>query len=451
MPTKNDPNALVAVVWSETGEKVKLPRRLLSNGSKQAQLRHLIATGQVADPAAPPLPEMQEPKEVMQAVVDDAATKALERRLAALESRPAAELPSDAALAEWSRQAQRVALSHQELNALTEATVNTCEAAAQGAEQRLADLDGQQQAMLSSVSEAVSEGQEAVASAVQSLEQRGAEALSDIEQQALTSAQEIARRQRGPQGLAGSGTTVCPEDPSEVSNFGERWFGRALVPGDAALQTTENGLIAHRYVGDRWVKSAELLPKVVTATGPSILDRSVKNSNSIQIVQPGGGGGGGGLEKFLISTLGQGSYADLASNANWASAGYDSRAGELWIEVLNPATGLSGVVACVFDVGLNATETRLTEFALTGRLFEGAVPPDVDLDVIRGGIPPIPPSVTAVTNIGTAHTIVRVRVGANVGGSANYIIRGGIVWLQQAQGIAIPNDQNGPRPNWTWG
>jgi len=448
MPTKLDPNELVSVVWSDSGQKVSMPRRLLSNGSKAAQERHLIATGQLN--SQDPLPEMDSPAEIQQAVVDAAALQQVERRLQSLEQAPAPALPSDSALASWAAQAARVSLSHQEMAALADQTVATCDAAAKGAEERLSQLDETQQAMINTVSEAVSEAQEGVASAVQSLQQQGAATLSDIEQQALTSAQEIARRQRGPQGLAGSGVTVATEDPSEVSNFGERWFGRALVPGDAALQTTENGLIVHRYVGDRWLKSAELLPKVVTATGPSILDNSTKVNAPITIVRPGSGGGGG-LEKFLISTLGQGSYADLASNANWASAGYDSRSGELWIEVLDPATGLSGVVACVFDVGINATETRLTEFALIGRLFEGAVAPDVDLDVIRGGIPPIPPGVTGITNIGTAHTIVRVRVGGNIGGSVNYIIRGGIVWLQQAQGIAIPNDQSGPRPNWTWG
>ena len=255
----------------------------------------------------------------------------------------------------------------------------------------------------------------------------------------------------GNTGMAGAATTVVDRLPKGKGvDFTRPFLGRDAVVGDICIDATTDMRYGWRWDGQGWERGPAMVSLQVRDVRVNSLDAAPRVNSPQTVIRPGSGSGGG-LEKFLISTLGQGSYADLASNANWASAGYDSRAGELWIEVSDPATGLSGVVACVFDVGNNASETRLTEFALTGRLFEGAVPPDVDLDVIRGGIPPIPPSVTAVTNIGTAHTFVRVRVGANVGGSANYIIRGGIVWLQQAQGIAIPNDQSGPRPNWTWG
>ena len=314
------------------------------------------------------------------------------------------------------------------------------------AEAKLAELEGQVGQTAEAVGQLLADG-------AQRLDQTSAEMLArttaaiskriaGLEAQAAS-----LRGPAGPRGRVGQGLIAGAGRRPEKRPDGSEWS-----PGDSWLDTKAEGFqLQYLDAAGQWSKPARLVPapKLINAT-QNVLDMAPRTSTSLQIVNPGSGSGGG-LEKFLISTLGQGSEADLASNANWASAGYDSRAGELWIEILNPATGLSGVVACVFDVGLNATETRLTEFALTGRLFEGAVPPDVDLDVIRGGIPPIPPSVTGVTNIGTAHTVVRVRVGANVGGSANYIIRGGIVWLQQAQGIAIPNDQNGPRPNWTWG
>ena len=318
---------------------------------------------------------------------------------------------------------------------------------ADAATERLDVLEGQVGETAAAVGQLLVDGQ-------QRLDQVGAEMLAKTTaaiSKRIAGLEVQASQLRGPKGdrgRVGQGLIAGAGKRPEQRPDGSDW-----APGDSWLDTKAEGFQLS-YLGSdgQWSKPARLVPspRLINAT-QNVLDMAPRSTNSIQIVQPGSGGGGGGLEKFLVSTVARGSTVDLASNANWASAGYDSTGGELWIEVSDTSSAKSGVVACAFDVGAAAGDTRLTEYALTGVLFEGTGQPDVDLDVIRGGIPPIPASVTGVSNIGTAHTVVRVTIGGNIGGSATYIVRGGVIWLQQAQGIAIPNDQTGPRPNWTWG
>ena len=70
-PRTQSPDDLISVVWSDSKEKVKLPRRLLGNGSKKAQERYLIASDQLHDPSATPLPATVE--EVTTEVRNEAA------------------------------------------------------------------------------------------------------------------------------------------------------------------------------------------------------------------------------------------------------------------------------------------------------------------------------------------------------------------------------------------
>jgi hypothetical protein len=256
---------------------------------------------------------MQEPVQIQQSTIDNAALTSVERRLAALEQAPTTVLPTDQALASWAAQAARVSLTHQEMAALADQTVATCDAAAKGAEERLSQLDETQQAMLSTVSEAVSEAQEGVAAAVQSLQQQGAATLSEVEEAALVSAQQVARSEaaRVAREVAGTfypaSSTIAPEDPrnTDARSWCLKHWGieRDYIQGDSVLLTRESGIIPLIYKGPSlgWIEGAELEPRVITATGPVISDQSTKSeifiSNDIKF--PGGGGGGVSLPPLV--------------------------------------------------------------------------------------------------------------------------------------------------------
>ena len=277
---------------------VELPASLLKPGvSRRQQEAYLIKSGQIS---LEPLPEITEPEVVVQQVADNGAIAAVAARVTALESRPTPKLPTDTALGQWAAQAARVALTHQEMAALAEQTVATCEGVGNDVQQRLDGLDAQQQALLEAVSEGVSKGEENISLAVTALQQDGASAIVEIEKESLSVAKREARSEANKVALEEAkkhwcaGTTVATQDPSktDLESFGTRWFGRPLVEGDGCLQPTKTGLIVWRFAGGRWLKSFELVPKTVVGTGPTILDQSPKQYTTMSIARTSGGGAG---------------------------------------------------------------------------------------------------------------------------------------------------------------
>lgn len=427
---QQNPEELVEVIWADTRQEVKLPRRLLQTGNKRAQTDYLIATGQLVDPNATPLPDMQEPAEVVQQVVDNGATAALDARLSALEGRKQQELPSNDALSEWSRQAQRVALSHQEMNAVAEQTATACEQVGRDAQQRLDGLDEQQAAMLGKVSEAVSEGQTSVGLAIQSLEQRSAATLADIEQEALLSAQEIARQQRGPQGLAGAGVVISPEDPSKVEdeNYGNRWFGRSLVEGDGVLQTGKSGIVVWRRAAGRWLKSSELVPKTELVSQQLSIHDESKPATVVLGSVGGSGSSGGGSDRLTTRTIANGALTTIADSSNWSAGGTTINSCVIHMRI-STGTG-SAFLSAAINVD-PAGNTELTEYSLLGTLT-GTTGFSVDLTAKLGN-PVVPPSVTpppAVTQQPAMFVTAMVRGLPPTGG----FLEGVVIWLPRAQG-----------------
>ncbi len=438
--TKADPNQLISVIWADTGDSVEMPRRLLNTGNKGAQMRYLISTNQLVDPEAPPLPAMDSPQELMQSTIDAAALATVERRLQALEQQPAPILPSDQALANWSMQAARVALSHSEMAALADQTVATVEGVAAAADERLGSLDAKQAALISTVSDALSEAQQATAAAVLNLEQTTATALSDIEEQALASAAEIAAQQVGPQGLAGSGVTVAMELPTETdpSSWAKRWFGRdALVAGDGALVPTPTALRVFRYTGNGWLEGPAIEPKVEMVNAQiSALD----TGNKVFTMQNmgGAGGSGSGGDPLMVRTVAgsSGGSFQLADASRWAIPlkvqGFNTPTAAKMAIQLTAADGpMAGknlfiIIGILYEPGSTpAANTRFSEYSVLGDLR-----PNLDVSfTIQLQPAGAPGGISVSVPAGTNAAAVYMTIGTNTTGATSFIVSGACEWL----------------------
>jgi hypothetical protein len=456
-PRTLNPNELIEVVWADTQQMVTLPRHLTAGASKAAQERHLIATGQLIDPAAPIL-DTPAPEQVIQTVTDTAALAGVERRLQALEQRPVPVLPSEESLAQWAIAAQRVGLSHQELAALVEQTTSSCEATAAAAQARLDGLDAQQQALTEQVSAAVSEGQQATAEMLANASQQ----LAGIEAEAIDAATTAAKKTATPvareAALAevakhwGSSVTIAAELPTETDpqSWAKRWYGRDfLIPGDGALVETPNSLRTFRFTGRGWVEGGTIEPKVVAADiKTSVLDASTKVT-SLQTISGSGGGGGGGGEHLLVNRIGLGGSTAIGDTSNWAGIS-DPRSGVAQVDLLAMDGGNQGKT---YALELPFTwDSSGDQFTADGELGNLLGLYTVSLSVQRS--PAVAPAVyTGAMPPGAQRLVTFLTVTPAPGGGGDttqFRLSGSISYNHVAQGAAVSLQTGGLQPLWIW-
>jgi hypothetical protein len=455
---KLDPNELVSVVWSQTGEKVTLPRRLITTGNKAAQERYLVGSGQIAAEDAPALPVLQEPQEIQQAVIDAAALQQVEARLQRLERQPAPILPSEASLAQWAMAAQRIGTSHQELAATQEQTIQAVEATAAAAEQRLGELDSKQAALASTISDALSSAQEATAQAVLSMEQTSAAALTTIEERALATAAEIAAQQIGPTGAAGSSTVLALEDPLEIDsdNFAQRWLGRGLIDGDGVLVIRPDQILVRRWVGGTWREGPAIQPKVVREdVKVSHLDASTKVYPTVSSAAGGGTGGSGLADPLTVSIIPKGGSVAVADSSRWQAGGYGIfTSGIIHLEFI-PNQGIMGgrhhFVTASFVLLAGVPDTfQMTEFSVLGGGFNGS-PAIFDVSIDGSiGAATAPSSLGIALPAGTANaTRLFVTITAADPATRDFTIKGNVIWTPEAAtSTQLPNLPVRKQPAW---
>jgi hypothetical protein len=256
-------------------------------------------------------------------------------------------------------------------------------------------------------------------------------------------------------------STIAPEDPrtTDARSWCLKHWGidRDYIQGDSVLLTRESGVIPLIYKGPSlgWIEGAELEPRVITATGPQILDQSVKSTVLVTNQLTGGGSGGGGLEHFVTNRTSGSNFIVLADSSNWAAAGFqDPRSGFIWLELLDPGSATSGTLSCVFDAGLQVGTNELTTFAMTGVLFDAA-DLRVELDAVRVPAPVIPPSLAAqgVTAAPGAGPATQIKMRAYSPARGNLLIRGGVSWMFDAAGEPRLTTDPTPladQPLWIW-
>lgn len=248
-------------------------------------------------------PELREQKfDVPKSVVDAGqAVRWIESNVAEQEARALADAEAEArqqellaarvemqrqrsqAVAEEQRvfegQAERDAEFRIELGALAQATISAGAAMvgqAERAEAKQLEWEARGEAVIAG-------GEAAVAEARAQVEfcQAQTQANTDLVEQQLNAAQErisqlegelrdVVLTLRGPKGdkgdkgLAGSGVGFVDGDPTRIdqASLGERFFGRAIVPGDLLLQRTPDSLKVWRTAdGQGWVQIDEIVNK----------------------------------------------------------------------------------------------------------------------------------------------------------------------------------------------
>jgi len=465
-----DPNELVAgLTFIDTAgirhEGVTLPRHMLNGGSQAAKERWLISQGIIADPAAPIL-DTPAPEQVIQTVVDTAALSSVERRLQALEQRPAPILPTEAALVAWSQQAARVGLVHAEMAALADSTVASCEATAAAAQSRLDGLDAQQQALTEQVSSTLSDAQAAVAETISNASQQ----LAGIESEAIDAATAAAKKAATPvareAALAevakhwGSSVTIAAELPTETdpSSWAKRWYGRDfLIPGDGALVETPNSLRTFRFTGRGWVEGGTIEPKVVAADiKASVLDASVKQTTLMSGSGSSPGLGGGGGESLLSRTVATGGGAMLSESARWAiplaAAGLPAPdACTITIELTAADSGNAGkklfVTGKAIYEPLATPPGSFTVYSELGELV-GQVDVEFSIQVVPAVLPPSLPAATLPPGVLSAQVFARIT--SNTSGATQFLLAGAVSWLQP--NAVVPAGSTTPPqiiPAWT--
>lgn len=427
--------------------------------------RHLIASGQIADPSAPPLTAPEEPEVVQQQVMDDARAAAIEQRLTSLEQLDRPQLPSEEALAQWARAAERVGMSHAELAATQEAVINKAEQVGTAAQNRLGELDNQQQALITTVTESVASSKDELNASILASQAQLAEFEERTEQSLLSRLKSLVVNQL-PKVVAdwleknflrfcGLSSVTATEDPITADEtWNTRWLGRSPKIGDTAWVVSRSGVTYRRYIDGGWSADApELEPRVEVASQPLLIsDQSTKVNAPITIVRSGSGGGSSGEDllnnRMLLSTS-----TPIGDTSN--HGGEDIRSGEFELELRALDGSLAGrtlslITAFNYDGGVAGP--TFTEYALEGSLksvFE------IDLSMYLAAAS-VPLGITATLPGGaqalrTSATVRPIPGVTGTGGVTRFALRGSVEYNTLATGRAYGPNEQMPSLLWHWG
>ena len=148
--------------------------------------------------------------------------------------------------------------------------------------------------------------------------------------------------ERGKRGVPGSGVGYCNVNPSEVDSesLGERFFGRAVVPGDVLLRRTKDALLVYRSAdGVTWRQVDQIVnAQELVSQRLAVSDHSSHTMVSMPAAPSKGEGGSADNMKTVMQV--QGGINRLASLDRYAAIGYSGIAKSALISV--EATILDG-------------------------------------------------------------------------------------------------------------
>jgi hypothetical protein len=391
--------------------------------------------------------ELSAPQEPGAAELVEPLAERLASAEAELETLRGLKTATPDAVLEGTMQIARAAGAAALVEAAGQTVIRQVDAAAAAADGQLKAIEGQVKATAEATGQLLVDGRE-------SLERTQAEMLakltSSISKRISKFELDVAKM-RGPSGARGrigQGLIAGAGKRPEKRPDGSDW-----APGDSWMNTKAEGFTLEYLAADgSWSQPARLVPapKLINAQ-QNVLDMAPRNNISLSTVRAGGGSGGGG-EKLLTDSAVKGGTVTIADSSNWTTAGHQNpKSGTVFVEVADANTGERGTVHAVIVTGNNVGDTRVTEFALLGSLFEkGAASPDVDIDALIGGAV-VPPGLTGVSPLpGATRTLVKIRIGANLGTGGPYILSGMVFWNQRAEGRAIDLNQPSPQPAWIW-
>jgi hypothetical protein len=259
--------------------------------------------------------------------------------------------------------------------------------------------------------------------------------------------------ERGERGLAGSAFAYADADPTRIdpASGGQRFYGRAYVPGDTLARPVEGGLEIWRTAdGKGWAQVDYRANKQeLVSQRLAVQDNSTKNL--ISVTHQGTGGGGGGGERLLSRVAAPSSSVALADSSNWRNTSQDPTAGQLFLEYTaadGPLQGRKGYAAISFVWEPSTTE--FTEYALIGDL-SGIY--TLQLSIQRQPAS-VPGTITGTLPLGAASTRVFGQLlpvpGSGATGVTQLLLSGVVLWAMRPLGTSIPAGQAPEAPLWTW-
>jgi hypothetical protein len=355
-------------------------------------------------------------------------------------------------LSSWSAQAARVSLAHAELAALADQTVARCEAIGAVAQERLDRLADEQATALGAISSELTTAKAAVAVAVSDADRR----VAALERQVASDpAFRGPQGNQGERGLAGSGVAYCDVDPTtaDPASFGERFYGRGLVPGDLAYLRTPDALQVFRTADGRtWRQIDEVLNRLeMRDIKASVLDASTKAYPTVAAAAGGGGSGTGG-EPLLVNRAALSTGVMIADSSNWAGVS-DPTSGQLVIEIVALDGSLAGRrgFACI-DFTWQPSGAQDSQAGILGDLA-GVFDLNLTYQRVAASAPAgLGISMPAATQaLQVFATVVPDPGGGGVGGVTQFRISGDLEWAHQSLGQAVPlNSATGIKPLWRW-
>jgi hypothetical protein len=259
--------------------------------------------------------------------------------------------------------------------------------------------------------------------------------------------------EQGPQGLAGSGVAYVDDNPTriDITSLGERFYGRAVVPGDLAFWRTPDSLRVFRTADGRaWQQIDEIVNRQELVSQPiSVLDQSTKSTNIVTTVMSGGGGSGG--EKLLVNRMNLGATYAVGDTSNWAGIS-DPLSGtvELELRALD-GTYAGQSSAAIASFSWEALGDTWTAFALNGAL-SGIF--TINLNLQRS--PAVAPGAyTSPMPVGYNRLVVFAQpvlvLGAAADGTTRFSVAGSIEYNHESQGVVQLPGVRSIQPLWTWG
>ena len=239
---------------------------------------------------------------------------------------------------------------------------------------------------------------------------------------------------RGERGIAGSGIGYVDGNPQQIdqASLGQRFFGRAVVPGDLLLERTADSLKVWRTAeGRNWTQVDEILNRQeLISSRLNVLDQSTKVQSTTTVQKFGGGSGS---EPFAVRSINGtvGSSALVGDGSKFSSdletLGAYCTAAKLIYSVTaadGPEVGQSAYATV--DLLLDNPAPTGADYTISSELGSLGVSLDFTFTNGAGRLASWAPTGALVS--ATHAPLIQATVTANSSGATNLIVSGSVIF-----------------------
>jgi len=253
---------------------------------------------------------------------------------------------------------------------------------------------------------------------------------------------------RGERGIAGSGVGYVDGNPQQIdqASLGQRFFGRAVVPGDLLLERTADSLKVWRTAdGRNWTQVDEILNKQeLISSRLNVLDQSTKVQSTTTVQKFGAGGGTAPITTRNLPAINGGLGTVVADGAAYGAQ----------LEILNEyANSCKAIIEIICADGFNAGNSQYATFDVLQQgngghidFTESAILGDIGITLeagIQQGAGAAPSYAPTTATVSSSHTPrLLLKVTSNTSGATSFWVKGSVIW-------SLPTDNGRPLvPAW---